>query len=143
MDIATFWPLFWRSGQFNERGIYNLDSGELNPNSFLLKERSKFSSAQYLGTAIEGKKDNLLYLCVEDPNTKALQGCILNKNGTPINIKIVDSDITSNKSYAVREYTLKNGNSLTQENITAKSELKSKELIFDIQPYSIVFFETL
>lgn len=142
MDIATFWPLFWRSGQFNERGIYNIDSGKLNPNSLLLKELSQFSSTQSLGTAIEGKKDNLLYLCVEDPDAKSLKGCILNKNGEPINIKIVESGITSNKPYSVRQYTLENSNSLIQENITAKSELKSKELIFNILPYSIVFFET-
>lgn len=141
MDIATFWPLFWKSGQFNERGIYDFNREILNPNAMLLAELSKFSANNYFDTKIDGQKSNMIYLFSEDPLTKTLRGCVLNKNSEIVTLTASKTGLQSHGNYSVIEYRLTDDNSVVKKDITKNSTFDDDELSFQINPCSIAFVE--
>lgn len=141
MDIATFWPLFWQNGQFNERGIYDVKRGALNPNAMLLSELSKFSANSYFDTKVDRKNINILHLFSEDPETKVLRGCILNKNSESIDLTIKKPALSAYDKYTITEYYMAYNSSITKGKINKNVVSKNNELYFQIKPYSIVFIE--
>lgn len=141
MDIATFWPLFWRNGQFNERGIYDAKREVLNPNAMLLSELSKFSANSCFDTKISEHNSHIVHLFSEEPITKILRGCVLNKNDEIIDLTVIRSGLSADDKYTITEYYMSDNNSIVKENITANSRSKNSELNFHIKPYSIVFIE--
>lgn len=141
MDIATFWPLFWKSGQFNERGIYNFNKEILNPNAILLSELSKFSANNYFDTTVNGQNKNIIHIFSEDPITKVFRGCVLNKNSEIADLTVTKSTLSAYNKYSIVEYYLTDNNTLVKENITTSSPSKNDELNFHIKPYSIAFIE--
>lgn len=141
MEIATFWPLFWESGQSKERGIYNLDAEKLNPNAKFLEELSKFSSTNLLNTKIiEGDRKDILCLFSKDPVSKTIRGCILNKKGEKIESKVTTLIHSAGKNLSMKEYTLDN-DMVTIKEFTKKSKIKDKDFTFQVNPYSIIFFK--
>lgn len=141
MDIATFWPLFWKNGQFSERGIYDFKKEILNPNAMLLSELSKFSANSYYDTKINGQNTDILHLFSEDPVTKVLRGCILNKNSGSVDLTITKPALSAYDKYTITEYCMAHNNSITKADISKNSTPKNNELHFQIKPYSIVFIE--
>lgn len=141
MDIATFWPLFWKSGQFNERGIYDFNRKILNPNAMLLTELSKFSGNNYFNTHTVGNNNNMIHILSEDPLTKVLRGCVLNKNSEITNFTVTKPALSAYNKYSIVEYHLTDNNTMVKEDITTSSTLKKNELNFLIKPYSIAFIE--
>lgn len=141
MDIATFWPLFWRSGQYTERGIYDAGKKVLNPNAMLLSELSKFSANSYFDTKISEHNSHIVPLFSEEPITKTLRGCVLNKNDEIIDLTVIRSGLSADDKYTLTEYYMSDNTSIVKENITANSRSKNSELNFHIKPYSIVFIE--
>lgn len=141
MDIATFWPLFWKSGQFNERGIYDFNREILNPNAMLLAELSKFSGNNYFNTHTVGNNSNMIHILSEDPLTKVLRGCVLNKNSEISNLTVTKPALSAYNKYSIVEYHLTDNNTMAKEDITTSSTLKKNELNLLIKPYSIAFIE--
>lgn len=141
MDIATFWPLFWKSGQFNERGIYDFKREKLNPNAMLLSELSKFSANSYFDTEVSGHNENIIYLFSEDMTTKVFMGCVLNKNDEVVDITLLTPAMLSENKYSVVEYSLTDDNTIIKEDIIINSITKNNEINFHIKPFSITFIE--
>lgn len=140
MDIATFWPLFWKSGQFHERGIYDFRDETLNPNAMLFLELSKFSANMYFDTKVNGESSNTLHIFSEDIQAKSFRGCIVNKNGSHLDLTIQKS-LSQYSDYSIAEYYLTAGNAIIREDITESSVSKGDKLSFFIKPFSIAFIE--
>lgn len=141
MDIATFWPLFWKNGQFNERGIYDFKKEILNPNAMLLSELSKFSANNHFDTKVNGHNENIIHIFSEDMITKVFRGCVLNKNSEIVDLTIVNSILSADNKYSIVEYWLTDNSTIVKEDITTNSTLKRNELSFHVKPNSIVFIE--
>lgn len=141
MDIATFWPLFWKSGQFSERGIYDYNREAVNPNALLFAELSKFSANNYFDTTIKGHNSNIVYIFSEDPFTKTLRGCILNKNGVILDLTVEKPKLSEFVKYGIVEYHLTDDLNVIKENIGINRVLTNDKLYFSLKPYSIVFIE--
>ena len=134
LDMATMWPLFWEVGPFSKRPFFDRETGKLNPVSRILKIFGTYQGLQLVDMQQSGLGKNVLTLAVKDPESGRISLCILNKNGEPVDVKLMGACI---KGASVKEIT---SFAMTKDlsGLDCKTS-KGKGRLVTLQPYSVAF----
>lgn len=137
LDYAVFWPLQWPDQTSKIRSLVNTSGNTANPNLHFFKFFGKMQGGWLAPVEILSGVDKLVTVSVQDPESKVLRLCILNKNSDEVVSGIDLEKFPGIKLKEAKMYTVNaDGSQYTLEEVkTIKSG--KKDVTFTAKPVSL------